>query len=265
MRYPPDGVRGLALSTRGAGLGGLGHGDVPRDQRPDPRDHPDRVAERGRARGGDRRASTASTSCSSVRPTCRTASASPVGSTTRRYLDALRRGHRRGRGAPARPPASCSTTPAVIARHRDLGFRFIGLGADGAFVASGARAMLAAARGLTVAVARPATPSRLSPRPRPRAASPARARRAVAATSGRSRRRRGSAPHRRAGSARGAGRGRRTTRTTMIQRLDRADQRGLRRADRGARRRRTSGSRGTTRGTRSPRDPARQPSGCCPA
>ena len=28
MRYPPEGRRGLALSTRGAGLGELGHGDV---------------------------------------------------------------------------------------------------------------------------------------------------------------------------------------------------------------------------------------------
>ena len=28
MRYPPDGRRGLALSTRGAGLGELGHADV---------------------------------------------------------------------------------------------------------------------------------------------------------------------------------------------------------------------------------------------
>src|SRR2546423_241833 len=28
MRYPPDGTRGLALSTRGAGLGERVHGDV---------------------------------------------------------------------------------------------------------------------------------------------------------------------------------------------------------------------------------------------
>ncbi len=35
--------------------------------------------------------------------------------------------------------------PAVIARHVELGFRFIGLGSDGSFVATGAKAMLAAA------------------------------------------------------------------------------------------------------------------------
>ena len=31
---------------------------------------------------------------------------------------------------------------STVARHRDLGFRFIGLGSDGAFVADGARAVL---------------------------------------------------------------------------------------------------------------------------
>ena len=36
--------------------------------------------------------------------------------------------------------------PATIARHRERGFRFIGLGADSAFVANGARAILATAQ-----------------------------------------------------------------------------------------------------------------------
>ena len=35
--------------------------------------------------------------------------------------------------------------PAVIAPHVERGFRFIGLGSDGGFVMSGAKAMLAAA------------------------------------------------------------------------------------------------------------------------
>jgi hypothetical protein len=34
----------------------------------------------------------------------------------------------------------------ALPRHRDLGFRFIGLGSDGAFIFAGARAALAAAR-----------------------------------------------------------------------------------------------------------------------
>ncbi|MEA2619707.1 MAG: hypothetical protein QOC97_480, partial [Chloroflexota bacterium] len=33
----------------------------------------------------------------------------------------------------------------ALPRHRDLGFRFIGLGSDGAFIFGGARAVLAAA------------------------------------------------------------------------------------------------------------------------
>jgi hypothetical protein len=33
-----------------------------------------------------------------------------------------------------------------LPRHRDLGFRFVGLGSDGAFITDGARAVLAAAR-----------------------------------------------------------------------------------------------------------------------
>jgi 2-keto-3-deoxy-L-rhamnonate aldolase RhmA len=36
---------------------------------------------------------------------------------------------------------------AALPAHRELGFRFIGLGSDGAFVADGARSVLAAARG----------------------------------------------------------------------------------------------------------------------
>ena len=35
---------------------------------------------------------------------------------------------------------------STVAAHRELGFRFIGLGADGGFLAAGARAMLRAVR-----------------------------------------------------------------------------------------------------------------------
>jgi hypothetical protein len=35
----------------------------------------------------------------------------------------------------------------VLRHHVDLGFRFIGLGSDGSFVADGARTVLARARG----------------------------------------------------------------------------------------------------------------------
>ena len=35
---------------------------------------------------------------------------------------------------------------SALPRHRELGFRFIGLGSDGAFISDGARAVLDAAR-----------------------------------------------------------------------------------------------------------------------
>ena len=120
--------------------------------------------------------SMASTSCSSARPTCRTASGSPAASTIR---------------AISTPSATSSTTAesagkvagillrdaSSLARHRDLGFRFIGLGSDGAFISDGARAVMAATPRLTLAA--------LRPRPPPRAASRVRAPRAVWARSGR--------------------------------------------------------------------------------
>ena len=85
--------------------------------------------------------SMASTSCSSARPTCRMPSGCRASSPTR-----LRRGdhvgRRRSRGGRQDGRASSSATPSAVARHRDLGFRFIGLGSDGAFVADGARAVL---------------------------------------------------------------------------------------------------------------------------
>ena len=145
MRYPPDGGRGLALSTRGAGLGELGHTRRPGDQPADPRDHPDRIAQRGRARRRRSPPSTASTSCSSGRPTCRTASASPAGST---ILATSPRSNGSTTAAEAAGKAAgiLLRDASALPRHRELGFRFIGLGSDGAFITDGARAVLAAAR-----------------------------------------------------------------------------------------------------------------------
>ena len=36
---------------------------------------------------------------------------------------------------------------ALVPRHLDLGYRFVGLGSDGSFVSDGARSVLARARG----------------------------------------------------------------------------------------------------------------------
>ena len=145
MRYPPDGGRGLALSTRGAGLGELGHDDVRAVNRrilgiiqvesPSAVEH---AAEIAAIDGVD---------VLFVGPTDLSHSLGVPGRfDDPRYLDALR-------AVTAATEAAGKTAGILlydvttVPRHRDLGFRFIGLGADGAFVAGGARTMLAAARG----------------------------------------------------------------------------------------------------------------------
>ncbi len=135
MRYPPDGTRGLALSTRGAGLGELG--PTPTSGRSTRGSSGSSRSNRRAPSSTPRRSppSTASTSCSSARPTCRTASASRAGSTTR----AISRRSATSRPSPrppARPPGSCCATQPPSPRHRELGFRFIGLGSDGGFSAA---------------------------------------------------------------------------------------------------------------------------------
>jgi 2-keto-3-deoxy-L-rhamnonate aldolase RhmA len=68
-----------------------------------------------------------------------------VRSTTRVTSDALKK-------VVAASDAAGKTTgillrdPSALPRHLDLGFRFIGLGSDGAFIRDGARAALAGAR-----------------------------------------------------------------------------------------------------------------------
>ncbi len=145
MRYPPDGVRGLALSTRGAGMGGLGHADIRginerilgiiQVESPSAVEH---AAEIAALQGAD---------VLFVGPTDLSHSLGipgrfddPV------YLDALRRvvGAAEGAGKAAGILLRDAT---ALPRHRELGFRFIGLGSDGAFIADGARAVLAGARG----------------------------------------------------------------------------------------------------------------------
>src|SRR6478752_1036858 len=143
-RYQPDGIRGLALSTRGAGLSGLGHGDVPAINRRilgiiqiESRSAVEHVAEIAAIDGVD---------VLFVGPTDLSHSLGVPGRfDDPTYLDALRR-VTAAADAAGKAAGILLYGPAVIARHRELGFRFIGLGADGAFVASGARAMLAAAR-----------------------------------------------------------------------------------------------------------------------
>jgi 2-keto-3-deoxy-L-rhamnonate aldolase RhmA len=144
MRYPPDGGRGLALSTRGAGFGELGHDDVQAINRrilgiiqiesPSAVEH---AAEIAAIDGVD---------VLFVGPTDLSHSLGipgrfddPV------YLDALRHVTSTAEAA-GKAAGILLRDAAALPRHRELGFRFIGLGSDLAFIADGARGVLARAR-----------------------------------------------------------------------------------------------------------------------
>lgn len=144
MRFPPDGVRGLALSTRGAGLGERSHADVRgineqlvgiiQIESPSAVERAGEIAELD---GAD---------VLFVGPTDLSHSlgvpgqfSSPV------YLTAIEQ------VAAAANTAGKATgillrDIAALPRHLELGFRFIALGSDDAFVAQGAREMVHAAR-----------------------------------------------------------------------------------------------------------------------
>jgi len=143
MRYPPDGTRGLALSTRGAGLGERAHADVssinPRItgviqiESPSAVEH---AAEIAAIDGVD---------VLFVGPADLSHSLGVPGRfDDPTYLDAI--GHVATVAEAAGKAAGILLFDATtVPRHRDLGFRFIGLGADGAFIAAGARSILRAA------------------------------------------------------------------------------------------------------------------------
>ncbi len=144
MRYPPDGGRGLALSTRGAGLGEVGHGDVGAINRrllgiiqiesPSAVEH---AAEIAAIDGVD---------VLFVGPTDLSHSLGVPGRfDDSGYLAALARVTAAAEGA-GKAAGILLRDAAALPRHRDLGFRFIGLGSDGAFITDGARAVLASAR-----------------------------------------------------------------------------------------------------------------------
>jgi 2-keto-3-deoxy-L-rhamnonate aldolase RhmA len=140
MRYPPDGMRGIALSTRGAGLGELGHGDVRAINgrvlgiiQIESRSAVDAAAEIAAIDGVD---------VLFVGPTDLSHSLGIPGRfTDPAYLEAITSVVAAAEGA-GKAAGILLRDASVVARHRELGFRFIGLGSDGAFVADGARAVL---------------------------------------------------------------------------------------------------------------------------
>jgi 2-keto-3-deoxy-L-rhamnonate aldolase RhmA len=143
MRYPPDGTRGLALSTRGAGLGELSHTDVRAVNRrivgiiqiesPSAVEH---AAEIAAIDGVD---------VLFVGPADLTHSMGIPGQFDHTaYLAALARVVAAANGA-GKATGILLRDVAALPRHLELGFRFVGIGSDGAFIADGARAVLAAA------------------------------------------------------------------------------------------------------------------------
>lgn len=144
LRYPPTGQRGVALRTRGARLGTIGHADVARV-----------VNEQivgivqiesiGSLAAVDDIAALDEVDVLFVGPADLTHSLGIPGRFDEpAYLDALRavvaacRTHGKAAGILIYDAAGL---PPLL----DLGFTFIGLGSEGAFVSAGAQAMLAAA------------------------------------------------------------------------------------------------------------------------
>lgn len=144
LRYPPTGVRGVALRTRGADLGTLAHADVARVVN-------ERVVgivqiESGGAVGAaDEIAALDEVDVLFVGPADLShALGVPGRFDDVVYLDALQTVaaacERHGKAA-----GILIYDTAALAHHLDLGFRFIGLGSEGSFISSGAAAMLSAA------------------------------------------------------------------------------------------------------------------------
>jgi len=145
LRYPPVGVRGVALRTRGAGLGSVAHGEV------------SQINERilgivqiesvGALREADQIAAIDGVDVLFVGPADLTHSLGVPG-----MFD-----HEKYRTALKTVVDACAAhgkaagiliyDTGVVPDLLELGYRFIGIGADGALVAGGARAALAAVRG----------------------------------------------------------------------------------------------------------------------
>lgn len=144
LRYPPVGQRGVALRTRGADMGTLGHGDVARVVNA-------RVAgivqieSPGAVAAADAIAAMEEVDVLFVGPADLShALGVPGRFEDEAYLGAVRTVveacERHGKAA-----GILIYDAAALPRQLELGFRFIGLGSEGAFVSAGARAMLAAA------------------------------------------------------------------------------------------------------------------------
>jgi 2-keto-3-deoxy-L-rhamnonate aldolase RhmA len=144
LRYPPVGARGIALRTRGADMGALGHADVARVVN----ERLVGIVQIEAARmveEADEIAAMDEVDVLFVGPADLSHNLKVPGRFDEPvYQEALRTVvaacQRHGKAAGILLYDAPSFAP-----HHDLGFRFIGLGSEGSFVSSGARAMLTAA------------------------------------------------------------------------------------------------------------------------
>ncbi len=145
LRYPPQGIRGVATRVRGAGLGVVGHADV------------QRLNERvvgiiqiesvGGLRDADEIAAIDGVDVLFVGPADLSHSLGIPGQFQHAdYLGALERVVAACR-AHGKAAGILVYDTAVVPRHLELGFTFVGIGADGAFVADTAKRYLADVRG----------------------------------------------------------------------------------------------------------------------
>ncbi len=144
LRYPPEGVRGVALRTRGARLGTVGHGDV----RTINRDIVGiiQIESPSAVRESDAIAAIDGVDVLFVGPADLSHSLGVPGQFNDPvYLAALDtviaacRSHGKAAGV-------LLYDHAAFGPHLDRGFRFVGVGSEGSFIAEGARAALATAR-----------------------------------------------------------------------------------------------------------------------
>jgi 4-hydroxy-2-oxoheptanedioate aldolase len=144
LRYPPAGQRGVALRTRGARLGTIGHADIARVVN-EQIVGVVQIESIGSLAAADEIAALDEVDVLFVGPADLTHNLGIPGRfDDATYLDALRavvaacRAHGKAAGILIYDAAGM---PPLL----ELGFTFIGLGSEGAFVSTGARAMLAAA------------------------------------------------------------------------------------------------------------------------
>jgi len=145
IRYPPDGVRGVALLTRGARLGTVGHAEVGTINRDlvgiIQIESPGAVGEAAEIAAID------GVDVLFVGPADLSHSLGVPGQfRNETYLAALRTVLDACEAA-GKAAGILLYDPAAFAAHLEMGFRFVGIGADGAFMTTAATAALASARG----------------------------------------------------------------------------------------------------------------------